>query len=109
MTKTIERKDIDSMTPEEVVYYVAESWVDEIIEAALEHTAEWFANQYTKVIILKAANAKAHYEYHRKGALLERDDFHKGQRAYASQKWREYSDILWECFFKDITNEEGSV
>lgn len=91
------------MSDKEIMYVVANEWIDEICLKALKDAEELMSNKVVRELVVQAAEQKLAYEDKRKKFLFGEIETASDNFWYetAVKDWKAYKTVLYDTVFRD--------
>lgn len=98
-----ERKYTKDMSNKEIMYVVANEFIDEVCSQALSDAEKLMSNDTVRELIIQAAEQKLSYENRRKSLMFDdaenqTDDF---WYEMAVKDWKAYKTVLYDVIFRN--------
>lgn len=106
-----ERKYTKDMSNKEIMYVVANEFIDEVCSQALSDAEKLMSNDTVRELIIQAAEQKISYEHNRKSLMLGNTENRTDDFLYelAVNDWKAYKTVLYDTIFRNYVSNSHNA
>ncbi len=106
-----ERKYTKDMSNKEIMYVVANEFIDEVCSQALSDAEKLMSNDTVMELIIQAAEHKLTYENRRKSLMFDNAENQTDDFWYeiAVNDWKAYKTVLYDVIFRNYESNRSNA